>query len=291
MAKDKYRKNGIVVMLDALGIRTLEIEECGRFLTLRDIIIKKVNDSFPDLEEQYGELCRILNEPDRLACAPQIATFGDTIIVTWEVPSRPELFAIPLLRLVPSQLIWETIFGLTIQRGQKGFLFRGAVSCGEYIHEGDTVLGPALVEAFTWYEAADWAGIIVTPNLGRNVGHSYGKLASLRQPKGRSFSAESKSHLVKYEVPLKKPSSRPMWCASCPFQFLWCVSWPIQFLMETPLRDHAPYKSGKEAFHAAISTFDKPAGTESKYENTIAFFEWYAEEVWPELSKIISPAT
>jgi hypothetical protein len=54
---------------------------------------------------------------------------------------------------------------------QKKFLLRGSVAFGDYFlgRDGRILVGPAVDEAASWHEQADWAGIILTPSAGRTV--------------------------------------------------------------------------------------------------------------------------
>lgn len=263
MKKDEYTaKTGVVVMLDALGVRNMTIEQCRSFLDVRDdVIVAGLKSSYQYIKGRTDDLSQILGKPK--ASEVEVAGFQDTIILTWEVPGDPEKFAIPLGRFALSQLMWETM--------RRGYLFRGAMSHGEYIHVGQTVLGPAVCEAANWYEMADWAGIVATPRLGMAFDAFCQRMAN-HEP----FVPSLQARWVKYAVPLKKASRLPMWC----------VSWPIEFLVSDPKRDPAPHQSGKEFFLALMSGLSRPIGAESKYVNTATFFEWYQDEIWPRIREL-----
>jgi hypothetical protein len=73
-------------------------------------------------------------------------------------------------------------------------------------------------------------------------------------------------------VPLKNGSSPNMWV----------VSWPVR--CKTGVVD-VPLGSGKRArlseraqFLMPLSQLNVPAGTENKFANTVAFFDWFVKE-------------
>ncbi len=47
---------------------------------------------------------------------------------------------------------------------EEGLLLRGATSYGRFSASENVLIGPAVDEVASWYEAVDWAGIIFTPS-------------------------------------------------------------------------------------------------------------------------------
>ena len=45
-----------------------------------------------------------------------------------------------------------------------GFPLRGAITIGEYTHEGNVFMGPGIDECASWYEESDWLGVIFAPS-------------------------------------------------------------------------------------------------------------------------------
>ena len=45
-----------------------------------------------------------------------------------------------------------------------GFALRGAVTIGEYAYLGNVIVGPGVDECASWYEQADWLGVIFAPS-------------------------------------------------------------------------------------------------------------------------------
>jgi len=229
-------------MLDALGIRTSSSQDALRFLDARDGVLSECEERLRFLESVSGSQTELI-------------TFGDTIILCLELPE-----ATAEESLLPALGEWLRI--VMLSGFSKALRLRGAIAIGEYIHEGATVLGPAIGDAASWYERVNWMGIVATPSCGH-------KLTFLKERIGREKSkpkAVLHSWFVEYLVPLSDRSQRTMWS----------VSWPAQYLsIDAPRTQKMVIVSGAELFRYHMSTFAVPLGTEDKYSNTVSFFEWY----------------
>jgi hypothetical protein len=239
MSSSVKAKYGVVVMLDALGARSLTLEESIRFLQARANFLEM-------MQVKHDELSQVHTYFNVGLGVPQIVTFGDTIVLSWELPEAdPESFLVFLGEWLRPALLT----GFT-----QGLLFRGAFSIGNYVHEEATVIGPAIADAASWYEMADWFGIIATPSCGYRLSY----LAENLQTRGEKLD----KWYVEYEVPLKNGLSPRMWVAS----------WPAQY---PPLNKPVKGISGRELFLAFLRGLPIPIGTERKYANTLEFFDWY----------------
>jgi hypothetical protein len=90
----------------------------------------------------------------------------------------------------------------------RGFLLRGAVAFGTY-HEGRAgriLVGPAIDEAASWHEQADWAGIILTPSAGRTV----------IPDAVPGIESQVGGHFMSYEVPMKGAGTSRLWALNWP---------------------------------------------------------------------------
>ena len=234
-------KYGIVVMLDALGARNFSIEDAKSFVKARKIILGELEPARNLLTSLPPALIGASKEKDPI----KYATFGDTIILTWHIPSEKtddnlshlSVWLVPVIKLAMEHKI----------------LLRGAISIGKYIHDGATVLGPAISEAATWYEKASWIGIIATPSCASRLS-SMSKHAFFRQ----------------YPVPLKKEGTSQMWA----------LEWPHEFFFSH--NEHqCPVANTKEQmrnlFMKSLSKFEIPADVKDKFTNTVSFFDWYLE--------------
>ena len=180
---------------------------------------------------------------------PNILTFGDTIILTWETAKRWEGAYIECLEPCISKIIPLGI--------ANGLLLRGAISVGKYIETTDstaTVLGPAIRDAAFWYEEVQWIGIIATPKCGLVIEHE----SSLDRSWSKSVSLGIDSAWVKYNVELKENNTKK----------LYAVNWSIAF---DEIKNTLPYLTVGSLANA-LSKMDIPKGTEDKYYNTINFY-------------------
>ena len=245
-------KIGVVALLDFLGVSTLDIAGCQEFFERRQRVLDV-------LESCKEEICKHGGRQIT------IRTFGDSILLTWakgEAHFQDILVFGEILKKVFHTCIWEQI------------LIRGAVSAGEFI-ESDrnndlTVLGPAIADVASWYEKADWSGIIATPRAGHLLDFC---VRSCLSEKNFDVPLIERT-FVQYDVPLKGSCRR-----------FWCVAWP-EFLSNLKLLD----EQRVTAFYARVAKFTSiPFGTETKYSNTLTFFEWYWKEVYPKVKDIVPP--
>jgi len=232
-------KKGIVVMLDALGVRNLSSKEAKAFLNNRGKLLTQLGRKLEPLDSSAARVTET-------AGPPQFVTFQDTILVTWEIRG-------PAHNLLPhiANLLRRTI-PLALQNGLR---LRGAVAVGEYIQDENSVLGPAIADAASWYEQAQWIGIVATPHCGMQLDLLYETKFRRRRPHALD------PWYVQYEVPLKEGRR----------ETLWAVSWPAQYRK----KKYTLGSSDRGKFLRHVAKFSVPLGTESKYWNTITFFDWY----------------
>lgn len=163
---------GIVVVMDALGAKSLTIEGAFEFLQLRDNLVLDLPLLYDAIQtEMVKHLVDIDEAGDvskesegRFPFQPvkhEVLTFGDSFILLY--PCSVEEIALALKWVAE----W-CAHVMSCAMEQKVFL-RGAFSVGEYLYGGshsNTVLGPAVADAASWCEQADWIGVTVTPSAG-----------------------------------------------------------------------------------------------------------------------------
>jgi hypothetical protein len=235
---NKQWRFGAVVMLDALGARAFSLEESVKFINARDLFLNGMSEKLEGISTAASDLG--VNEK------PEVITFGDTIVLIWPLPEddadRYLLFLAEWLRPC-------IMAGL-----MNGILFRGAFTIDYYIHHGSTVIGPAIADVASWYEAANWLGIVATPGCGHRISLMATQLSGKTSFLDKCY--------VQYDVPLSGTNKKT----------LWAVAWPEQY-------HHAKLKdriiTDRELFLTQLIHFSVPKGTEAKYEETIHFFDWY----------------
>jgi hypothetical protein len=228
---------GLVAVVDALGAKLFSQQDADNFLEFRDAIARF---NLEVLETHSGAL-----DLRRM----RTFTIGDTIVYTYETPREVSYAEVErfshVLRIAVSHSI------------NSQFPLRGAFAIGEFYRDGETtVLGPAVSDAASWFEAADWIGVIATPRTSLFI---QGFLES-------APGAEMDHVLVDYSVPLKGNKT----------QTLKAVNWPKAYFV----RGLRPAGNGT-ARGLVMSAFAKrqiPPGTESKYTNAMAFFDAVEKE-------------
>ena len=238
------QQQGLIAILDALGAADYSGDRISQFLESRNLVLRLLSSKAKDV---LGDI-----ESELVT----VFTFNDTVLIVY-VTGRPatvkdfEDFCLLLRKFVVDSLA-------------QGILFRGAISTGLF-HvnaKANTVMGPAVTDAAAWYNSADWIGIMATP------------LATLHM---RSLIAQSKADLdhvvVDYPVPLKSQTSNS----------LKAVNWPKAFYVHG-LRPLAEGENPKAKCLSLLARHGVPRGSESKYFNTIAFFD-YCVELWRKQQK------
>lgn len=229
------KKHGIVAILDALGAANYDDSEIAEFLESRQVVLRLLRDK----SESVAQALEVAHV--------KTYTFNDTMLIVLEsVGDRPTAEEIKAFVTVLRKLLVDSL--------KRRILFRGSFAIGEFYEDSstNTILGKAVTDAASWYDKADWIGILATPR-------STIYLDQLMEDKNNSF----RHLLVDYPVPLSENKS---------IRF-WCVNWPKVFWIPsiTPCKsDEKP----RESFLGMLSRFHVPRGTESKHFHAIAFFDY-----------------
>lgn len=188
-----------------------------------------------------------------------IFTFNDTVLIVYAINRQATVKDVEDFCLLLRKFAVDSL--------AQGILFRGALSMGSFHANGETntVMGPAVSDAAAWYDRADWMGITATPQATLLI---------------RSLIEQSRVNLghvvVDYPVPLKdQPGGQ--------FHSLKAVNWPKAFYVHG-LRPLAAGEKPKAKCLSLLAAHGVPKNTESKYFNTIAFFE-YCEKLLREQQK------
>ena len=106
-------------------------------------------------------------------------------------------------------------------------------------------------------------GLVATPHCGI-------RLSLLEEGLARG-GFDLAMQFVQYPVPLSNGHTETMWA----------VSWPAQYPLTPAANEKAQDNgmTGREFFLQQIAQYPVPSGTESKYANTVAFFDWYRTHV------------
>ena len=238
--KTAYRKkSGVVILLDALGASGFSDAQIRDFLAARSTV-----------NSMLSELATFKPSKTPKLCEPKIFTFGDTIAITIELRSKKyKKSHLYLVSWLLRRYIYRSL--------EHGILFRGAFSLGNYFADPDsnTVMGPAVSDAAAWYEKADWAGVMSTPYTKNMLDYEFMWADGNVHPGG---------YFLEYPVPLKGGRSID----------LYTLDWPSAFF-DKDLRPSSS-KSADHYFLELLKPMRVPYGTESKFENTRAYWNFSA---------------
>jgi len=250
VATDNIEKYGIVVLLDALGIRTTNALESKTYFN-------KINKL---RREDIPILLLALFAADKsmdTKALPDLTYrfFGDSILITYQVADLTKLIqyfhkiAIFLNILIPTAI-------------QSGMLFRGALSIGEFLEEeprdeSSVTLGPAVSDAATWYDRLEIVGVITTPATANSLRTM---LSKVKEPFDEKLPLNK--DIIWYDVPIKDG-----------FLSTYLFNWPA-FI---PVTDESAERQPLFWYYDRISSFRIPLGTEKKYQNTEIFFKFSIE--------------
>jgi hypothetical protein len=244
--KTKY---GFVVLIDALGTKTDSIESSERYLKAVGQIEKAIKIS-------HFIAYRAAETTDlKLFKNLKIRFFGDTLLLTFEIKSKlREHDYFKGLSYILSHFILEAL--------ELGILFRGSFSLGEYLEDGNIVLGPAVFDAAAWYDKLEMIGIIATPRTTMSL-----KSIFLQRD---TTAISSWISGVFDEYPLKGGGQIE----------LYAINWPAA--LEGDDRD-PKRETEKSRFYRLMRNFSVPLGAESKLQNTEQFFlKLYRSQDWEE---------
>ena len=121
-------------------------------------------------------------------------------------------------------------------------------------------MGEAVTDAAAWYERANWIGIHATPRATMLIGRL------TEEERNEEENSELASVLVDYEVPMKD-RSHPRVKASI---------WPKAYFVQS-LSPCAPGQSRRGTLLDLLSKHSVPLGTEEKYFNTVAFYDFVVD--------------
>lgn len=223
--------SGLVAVIDVLGTKLLSVDEANRFLAFRDSITKYDLAAF-EKHGSYLQLQRV-----------QSFTIGDTMVYAYEPQNGTSLADVErfchFLRITVSHSI------------ESGFPVRGAFAIGEFYREGQTtVIGPAVADAASWYEAADWIGVQATPHASLSI-----------QALAERSTRQIDHVLYDWPVPMKNG----------PHPILRAVNWPKAYYVAGLKPERAG--NARSQLLSALTRKPIPKGTEQKYTNALRFFD------------------
>lgn len=201
------------------------------------------------LKSRERVIDQLMSKAARLGIPPNsvsVFTFNDTLLIVYLTNTPATLKEV--------RRFGELLRRFTVKSLADGILFRGSLAIGQFhcVDNGtNTVMGDAVSDAAAWYDRADWIGITATPQATLII-----------QSLCEQEDGDIDRLMVDYEVPLKDQSV----CS------LKAINWPKAFTV----KGMTPCGPGERPRAKCLSLLAKhgvPKGTESKYSNTVAFFD------------------
>jgi hypothetical protein len=231
-------KYGFICMMDALGTKGSWRQE-----TPEDFIAK--------LNKLQGYFKHALEaDPTSGFGTLDVQIFSDTVFVTFQFP-EDEKDGDPVCLLPWFGSFLAGPFTLAMF---DGLFLRGAISQGFFYQSEAILVGPAVDDAASYYERADWLGIICTPSASYGIEYALAK--------GQALKPDIPHHFLSYEVPLKDYGP----------EVLSVLDWP-KFMGD--IQERAGEGGvGRAQLTGIFSKYPIPQFATSKYKNTLAFYDY-----------------
>ena len=249
-AKNIEIKNGVVVVLEALGFKEIWsglslmkfLEATGENKDRGEVGIEKAIFAWEDIVQFYKATLDNLKQTREIQSFYErhfVTSFSNVLVLVFE--SRRGDNPARILPLVGDVLMSAFFVSLS-----KCIYLRGVISTGELYLSKDVIMGPAVEEALVWYTLPDWVGVSTTPRA------SFGLETFVEQ-------GLKVPEFVKYNIPTKTGVQENGWA----------LAWPKR-LIESPPPHTTPRRIVLDTL------IDAPMGflSESTAKNTLAFFEF-----------------
>lgn len=151
----KYEER-LCLFLDILGFKSI-IEKSATEKIESSVGIGKLD--VPGIHAALRAIDRTMKHSDPTFggipdSSKQVTQFSDSIVVSYQMEERSAVF----------DMLYDISF-LQIELIQRGILVRGAITAGLLFHDGDTIFGPALVEAAELEKLALYPRVILDQEI------------------------------------------------------------------------------------------------------------------------------
>lgn len=230
--------SGFVCIMDALGTKGI----WRQYVT--EDLIEKLESMKRNFEECYSDQVDDV-KPDRL----KFQLFSDTVIITYDITPedlRRRQIDPLMLMLYFSWLIVHPFCACL----KEGLFLRGAIAQGEFYRGENIIVGPAIDDAYEYYEKARWIGVTCTPSASHSAGYAMAL--------AKKWKKEERIYFAEYLVPMKDG----------PKISLMALDWPRHFKEEGSLD---PKTDDSLQIRRILTSTPIPPAALDIYENTFAF--------------------
>lgn len=148
--RDYNLKNGAVMFCDFLGWKGLWRNSSEiNALTVANKLVKEI-------EQKVSELSSLFIPLHKYFPISKVISISDTIAIM-----TPQTYNVTKQQLLE---LYAKIGKFILERAILDYPIRGAFTLGEFNYANNIMIGPAIDEAASWHETADWIGIILTPS-------------------------------------------------------------------------------------------------------------------------------
>jgi len=232
-------ENGAIAFLDILGFKGIwQRERSEKVSSIMQGVFERVEQTYkkPPPEKKWPE-----------SEGPDITILSDTIVIGFRSEHPACLM-----------LIATVIYDLFNYFLEYNMFFRGAVSYGQYEQKGNIFLGPTIDDVASWYQTADWIGVVSTPRTNYFID----RIAI----KPLDINSIAVPFYAKYDVPDKKGATH----------HLNCLNWPAYLQAAYKKLPTADEKSEVHQLFEKIFTEQNPFASDVliKYDNTLKFIDF-----------------
>ena len=178
---DVEEQHGLVVVLDALGVKGIQLRRNPQqFIEtwMRIISVLRGTDSV---------LERLVHQGNLPPANRSVMSFSDTIIITVTAENEEDTF-----RHAIQYIVNTFCFALV-----HGVMLRGSIALGQFYSSENMIIGPAMDDAIQWHDQLDWIGVAASPSTSSRLDYL------------KSDGKQVDSLYVDYRVPIKqKPEIR-----------------------------------------------------------------------------------
>jgi hypothetical protein len=229
------KENGIVAMLDVLGVRALQSIDQEKFITKWGAIGRLLEKLKSGIETEIG------------VRKTSITVVSDTLIITVSDDD--------LVKVLTAVTVHVAIaFNEAIKTG---VYLRGAIGFGRFLQHNKVEglqVGEAINDAANWHQQYNWIGISMTPKL--IMKYEYLIANKLIDP--------VKSNYIKSKVKTKSGN-----------QISWCLNWPKTFISLTQeANGKTKTQIAREYLLNQFAHENLAPDISDKYVNTMEFFDF-----------------
>ncbi|MFA5148850.1 MAG: hypothetical protein WC491_06980 [Candidatus Omnitrophota bacterium] len=237
-------KFGIIALFDALGARSASVDASIKYLNAVKHLQKEIISTLRlTLKGEFKSKSQAKIFRD---LKPRF--FGDSILMTYYVKDvrKFDKYFIRIAFIIRC-LIADAI--------DKGILFRGAISIGQYMESKDVALGPAIVDAADWYDKMNQAGVMLTPSASTYLKAELVKIHGENYNENRPV-----DWLILEDIPLNNGNSIRAYV----------LNWPQSAININCAIDNKPPLMW---FYNRMRKIPVSFGSEEKHKNTEEFFK------------------